>query len=368
MIVKSLPQEFLEKLPLLTNRERRYFLSMWPKSGVLYITSKPGLAKSAIAKSIAKKMGFQYLDIRLSMIDETDVGLYPKLTEYYGQDCLDHVVPKWAIKANRQPTIIHFEELNRAQLSVRNAALQILLERQIGTAFTFNDDVLMMASGNLGEEDGCDVEEFDSALKNRLIHFTHNYNAQEWIDDYARENCHPTIVSFLLAYPDRFYQTSENTQSYATPRSWTFLSDYIISIHGKDSQPNDFLQDIQDNVTSYIGNTAQKFLQYCHDMIALSPRDVVDKWDKVKDDLSKYNRDKKSEIIQGLKEIDINTLNNKQLDNIASFLNTLGDDEKTAYLLHIVDTNTGDEENLIYLLRGFHDWLDSAETITSFNI
>lgn len=368
MSVKSLPQQFLEKLPLLTKKERRYFLSMWPKSGVVYITSRPGLAKSAIARSIADKMGFQYLDLRLSMVDETDVGLYPKLKEFMGEDCLDHVVPKWAIKANSRPTIIHFEEMNRASLSVRNAALQILLEREIGTEFKFNDDVLMISSGNLGEEDGCDVEEFDAALKNRLIHFKHDMNADEWIEDYGRKKCHPMIVSFLSAHPDRFYQTSENTHSFASPRSWTFLSDRIISIHGMDSNPSQFLEDIQDIATSYVGNTAHKFLQYCQDMMALSPRDIVDKWDKVKDDLSKYNRDKKSELIQGIKEIDINTLSHKQLDNISAFLKTLGDDEKTSYLLHIVDISDGDEENVIYLLKDFHDWLDSTDTITSYNI
>lgn len=367
MSIKSLPQEFLDRLPLLTKKERRYFLSMWPKSGVVYITSKPGLAKSAIARSIADKMGFQYLDLRLSMIDETDVGLFPKIREWNGEDCLDHVVPKWAIKANSQPTIVHFEEMNRAQLSVRNAALQILLEREIGTEFKFNDNVLMIASGNLGEEDGCDVEEFDAALKNRLIHFKHDMTADEWIEDFGRKNCHPMIVSFLAAHPDRFYQFSDNTHSFATPRSWTFLSDRIISIHGRDSSPSHFLEDIQDIATSYVGNTAHKFLQYCHDMMALSPRDIVDKWDKVKDDLNKYNRDKKSELIQGIREIDINTLSKKQLDNISAFLKTLGDDEKTSYLLHIVDINTGDEENLIYLLKDFHDWLDSTDTITSYN-
>jgi hypothetical protein len=28
--------------------------------------------------------------------------------------CLDFVVPRWAVEANKRPTIIHFEELNRA--------------------------------------------------------------------------------------------------------------------------------------------------------------------------------------------------------------------------------------------------------------
>jgi len=151
---KMMPQEFMDKLPTLTNREQSYFRMMWGKSGVMYITAKPGVAKSAIARSIAQKMGFRYMDIRLSMVDETDVGLYPHVSDNEGVKCLDFVVPRWAIEANKQPTIIHFEELNRASQSVRNAALQILLERQIGVNFKFNDTVLMMSSGNLGDEDG----------------------------------------------------------------------------------------------------------------------------------------------------------------------------------------------------------------------
>jgi len=38
-----------------------------------------------------------------------------------------------------------------------------------------------------------------------------------------------------------------------------------------------------------------------------------------------------------LKEIDISTLTEKQLNNIVKFLENVGDDEKTAYLLWILD-------------------------------
>ena len=201
-------QDNQDKMATLTDRERLYFQVMWPKAGVLYITSKPGIAKSATARSIAKKMGFRYMDIRLSMVDETDVGLYPNVSDILedgkvtGLKCLDFVVPRWAIESNKQPTIIHFEELNRASLPVRNAALQILLERCIGTEFKFNDTVLMMSSGNLGEEDGTDVEEFDAALNNRLIHYSHTLSADEWIDGFAKENVHSIIVSYIKAHPE----------------------------------------------------------------------------------------------------------------------------------------------------------------------
>jgi hypothetical protein len=34
-----------------------------------------------------------------------------------------------------------------------------------------------MSSGNLGDEDGTDVEEFDSALNNRLIHINQMFKS-----------------------------------------------------------------------------------------------------------------------------------------------------------------------------------------------
>ena len=341
---KQMPQAMSEKLSLLTAKERKYFSVMWAKYGVLNITSKPGVAKSAIGKSIAEKMGFRYMDIRLSMVDETDVGLYPNVSEVDVNGkmvkCLDFVVPRWAIEANKQPTIIHFEELNRASQQVRNAALQILLERQIGTDFNFNENVLMMSSGNLGDEDGTDVEEFDSALNNRLVHINHTLAVDEWIGDFATENCHKLITSFIKAHPEQMYKTSDNSKAYATPRSWTMLSEFIVCNYGMDASPREFLPLLKEVASGYLGNSAMKFVQYCEDMLNISIQDVLNNFDGIKKDLEKYNRDKNSELIQSLKEIDITKLTEKQLGNVVKFLNNVGDDEKTAYLLYILDNIT----------------------------
>ena len=317
---------------------------MWAKYGVLNITSKPGVAKSAIGKSIAEKMGFRYMDIRLSMVDETDVGLYPNVSEVDVDGkmvkCLDFVVPRWAIESNKQPTIIHFEELNRASQQVRNAALQILLERQIGTDFHFNENVLMMSSGNLGDEDGTDVEEFDSALNNRLVHINHTLAVDEWIGDFATANCHKLITSFIKTHPEQMYKTSDNSKAYATPRSWTMLSEFIVCNYGMDASPREFLPLLKEVASGYLGNSAMKFVQYCEDMLNISIQDVLNNFDGIKKDLEKYNRDKNSELIQSLKEIDITKLTEKQLGNAVKFLNNVGDDEKTAYLLYILDNIT----------------------------
>ena len=336
-----MPQWMVDKLDQLTTKEKEYLAIMWPKYGVLNITSKPGVAKSAIGLSIANKLGMRYIDIRLSMVDETDVGLYPAVSEIVvdGKSikCLDFVVPRWAIEANRQPTIIHFEELNRASQQVRNAALQILLERCIGMDFNFNDNVLMMSSGNLGDEDGTDVEEFDAALNNRLIHIDHVLGVDEWLENFAIDKCHSLVVGYIKAHPEQIYKTSENSKGYATPRSWTMLSHFITRNFGKNASPRDFLPLLKKVSHGYVGNSAMKFVQYCEDMLNISIQDVINNYDGIKKDLEKYNRDKNSELIQSLKEIDISTLNEKQLVNITKFLDRVGDDEKTAYLLWILD-------------------------------
>ena len=336
---EGMSEKMLESLGNLTEKEKKYFAIMWAKYGVLYITSKPGVAKSAIGRSIAEKMGFRYLDMRLSMSDESDFK-YPYLTdaEYDGKTIKvsGYAVPNWAYEANSAPTLIHFEELNRAPQFVRNAALQILLEREIGE-FKFNDNVIMMASGNLGDEDGTDVEEFDSALNNRLIHIPHSLAVEDWLGGYAVESCHKLITSFIKAHPEQMYKTSDNTKGYATPRSWTMMSKFITKNFGMDASPQDFLPLLKEVATGYVGNSAIKFIQYCEDMMNISIHDILNNYDRIKKDLEKYNRDKNSELIQSLKEIDVTKLTEKQLDNIVKFLSNVGEDEVTAYLLFILD-------------------------------
>jgi hypothetical protein len=365
----NVANKFPEGFSSLSDREKRYFKIMNAKSGVLYITSAPGYAKSAIMRNIAKKLGCQYFDIRLSMVDETDVGLFPAIDEFdldgAKQKMLAHVAPKWAYASNKMPTIIHFEELNRSTLAVRNAALQMLLEREIGTFFKFNDNVMMCSSGNLGEEDGTDVEEFDQALNNRLIHIEHTLPYPEWVDQYADENVCPVIVQFLKSYTEHYYKKPDErnlrNKAYATPRSWTFLSDYIFENFGEyatkiDSSGNKILNldgtpkmfkkfpnvrtwinDIKEIGHGYVGASNARFVRYCEDSLKITLEDVLDRYDEIEDDIKNFNRDKKSELLTTMKERKISALKPKSVENLIRFLQTISDDEVIGYLLHVLD-------------------------------
>jgi hypothetical protein len=142
------------------------------------------------------------------------------------------------------------------------------------------------------------------------------------------------------------------------------LSELIMCNFGQDSSPREFLPLLKEVATGYIGNSALKFVQYCEYMLNISIQDVIDNFDRIKKDLEKYNRDKNSELIQSLKEIDITKLSEKQLANVVKFLNNVGDDEKTAYLLYILD-NVPDITNpkIKKFLLQFEDLLRTIKKI-----
>ena len=355
----------------LTEKQKIYFKMMSGQNGVLFITAEPGVAKSAIMRTIARKLKLAYYDVRLSMVDEIDVGLFP-----YREDIqidindgsenakkgilsvMSYAIPKWAYNANQQPSLIHFEELNRAPLAVRNAALQILLERCIGTDFKFNDNVYMCASGNLGDADGTDVEEFDKALNNRLIHYRHFLTYDEWVADFANEHVHRCIIDFLKNNTEHFNQAIDekkksDSPAYATPRSWTFLSDYIIKNYGKDAHISDFIDDIRHLGSSYIGDGANsRFMRYLDESLKFSIQDIINKFDEFADQLKELNRDKKSELLNSLKALDIHKFKPHQKENIKKFILTLSEDEAVSYILEIMDnkytiTKIENEENTL---------------------
>ena len=208
------------------------------QNGVLYVKGKPGIGKTAMFKKLAEKNGWNFIDIRLGQADETEVAGLPHVTKVDGVACYEYVPNRWVLEANKEPTLVMFDEMNRAPLAVRNAALQIINERECGQ-IKLTDNVFMCAVGNLGDigedGDGCEVEEFDPALNNRLVIDKYDLGLQDWKKHYANEHVISHVIDFLDNNGEYYYRKpqSDESESYPTPRSWTFLSDSIKQYTGK---------------------------------------------------------------------------------------------------------------------------------------
>jgi hypothetical protein len=315
------------------------------QNGVPYIKGRPGEAKSAIVRSIAKKLDMQFFDLRLAEMDETEIGSYPKerIDESTKIDYLDYIIPRWAIKANEQPTILIFEEINRAPQMILNAALKILFEREVGSNYKLNENVYMVATGNLGDEDGTFVNELDSALNNRLIHINHSLTVDEWVEAFARDNVISDIVDFLKSNPASYYSTSIDehdniAESYATPRSWTMLSDNIKANFGQQPLPNEYTNYVIDVGSSFVGPEISKFLTYLEDISQISMEDIIQNFNKYKNDINSMSRSRKSGLIEQLKTMDVVNFSDDRYNNLVLFLKEIHDDERTAYIKHVYDT------------------------------
>jgi hypothetical protein len=368
-----------KKLSNLSKRELLYF-DIMNSGNCLYLRGKPGMAKSAIGLAMTEKLGIKYIDRRLSQIDETDIGLYPVLDDAFSKlekigklrelgyitekeferlkvpliksisegqiDLLHFAVPEWAFNANVEPTIIHLEELNRANVHVRNAALQLLNERQIGD-LKLNDNVFLMSSGNLGEEDGTEVDEMDLALSNRLVIVDHDLPYEEWIEEYARHHVWHIIIDYIRAYPAEYYKLpNEKEIRYATPRSWTNLSKFITYKWGKN--PTDFkdiIKFLTDNGRYFVGHSITRFVTYCQEVSNININDILIRWNEVKKEVAGFNRARISELISNLRYMDLKPLEDWQFDNLLKFLDSLkgNEDELTSFIVHILDTT--DEKN-----------------------
>jgi len=308
---------------VLNSQELGYFQLMLSQYMVLFIKAKPGTWKSAILKSISDKMNMIFIDLRLPTMDEVDLGTMPVIHYDNGLPIAKNGIPEWAYmtKDKTKNFLIVFEELNRTSPAVRNAALGLLLERRIGPNFVFGENVFMAATGNLGTEDGTDVEEFDNALKSRLISVNHEHELHHWIDAYATENIHSDIVEYLKAKPTSFYPDlkEQGGDVITNPRTWTGLSKAIEANFGKTAtyqEYGDFLRKFGHN---FVGARNLDLIRFLEENISVTFPDIL----SGKANLKTIKRDNQAELAKEFSNCKIATLNKKEMANLIKFLQML---------------------------------------------
>jgi hypothetical protein len=325
----------------LTKKELLYWRMMAAKGAVPFIKGRPGEAKTAIVKSIARKLGLQLIDIRLSQMDEIVVTGFPA-TNPDGHT-FSFRTPDWAVRANEKPTIIVFEEYNRAKLEQRNAAMQIMCEREVGMNFKFNENVYMAATGNLGDADGTDVEEIESAQKGRLATINHTLTIDDWCEGYAEENVHPLILGFIKSNPQYFWAyKGDEEDSYASARTWDYLSMFIKENFGtKNVNYTELIDTLSLIGKSYVGSSNVPFMRYVKQMNQISAKDILNRYEEIADVITGFNRPQISEYLTQLAEHNIEKLKEKQVENLIKFLTVIkekqDDDEIASFFLKIVE-------------------------------
>jgi hypothetical protein len=248
----------------------------------LFIWGQPGIGKSELVAEVAKSQGRPLIDIRLPLMEPTDIRGIPYLAEVKVYDKEGNLlrdetgVPisdkefRWSTPSDL-PTdeasraLVFFDEMSAAPPSVQAATYQIILNRRIGN-YVMPNDVVIVAAGNRVKDKGV-AYNMPMPLANRFTHLTLEVDVDDWKEWATLNRVHKDIVGYINFQPGDLnsFNPSVDGYAFATPRSWYFCSELLqeMDTEGKlvdTTLPADVLGDM---VKGTIGDgIGVKFLSY----------------------------------------------------------------------------------------------------------
>lgn len=216
---------------------RNAILTCFKVKRPLFIWGPPGIGKSEIVDSIAQELKGVMVDLRLGQMEPTDLRGIP----YFNRDA---GVMDWAPPidlpspelAEKYPVVVLFlDEMNSAAPAVQAAAYQLILNRRIGKYF-LPDNVVIVAAGNRESDKGVTYR-MPSPLANRFVHVEMRPDFASWEEWAVKNRIHKDVIGFLSHHKQDLFDFDPRgaSRSFATPRSWTFVSQLLTETMGVDT-------------------------------------------------------------------------------------------------------------------------------------
>ena len=190
-----------------------------------FLWGPPGIGKSDLVQQIGADTDREVIDVRLALWEPTDIKGIPYFDSNAG-------TMTWAPPAEL-PTdpdskaILFLDELNSAPPAVQAAAYQLILNRKVGT-YVLPKGVDIVAAGNRDGDKGVTYR-MPAPLANRFVHLEMKVDFEDWQDWATLHGINPEVVGYIgYAKQDLYdYDPKSPSKSFATPRSWSFVSDLV---------------------------------------------------------------------------------------------------------------------------------------------
>ena len=274
---------------------RKFALTSLMAGLVPFISSSPGMGKTATARSIAKENNLKLITIHLSQEDPTclnglfnfsegrttvlptkrfpiagldNVPLLPQfnhLQEAYDtllkqndpslkQFQKDHCYKGW---------LVFFDEINAVPKSIQAAAYRILLDKEIGD-YNLHPNTFLMCAGNLMTDNAttCDL---GTAARSRVIHIHVETDSALFSEVASKLKFDARTQAFLAYQPNQVnnfkqYQLNSADETFCCERTWEFISKLSKQIEPDVTKPIPFEYSVL--LQGTIGSVAHEYVQF----------------------------------------------------------------------------------------------------------
>ena len=192
-----------------------------------FIWGPPGIGKSSVVKQIANDHKLEFIDLRLSLLDPTDLKGIP----FFDKDNNQAVwaSPNFLPKDKNSKGILFLDEINTAAPSVQASAYQLVLDRKVGD-YTLPDGWSIVAAGNRENDRGVTYR-MPPPLANRFVHLEMEVDFEDWKSWAFDNGIDASIIGFLNFDKEKLFafDPNKNEKSFPTPRSWEYVDKIIKS-------------------------------------------------------------------------------------------------------------------------------------------